>query len=259
MNILLAAKHIQSGDLPIGGVQSWIKTVRTELERRGHSVTEWQRDMPTPVGRFDLGVFANERYTGALAELCDKTVGVSHGIIPDEAPYGGFGRYVYVSENVNDKWGGTGDIMRQPIDLDFWHDAGHRREGAVRYSYRRTPTFCEPAAERLGMSYRQIADATHEAARDALQRAQVVFATGRAALEAMACGAAVVIYDNRSDYQIPLLDTDLERQMRYSYSGRGGTKPTLDDVVDAAGNAKAMRDWVERHHDVRKVVEGLLR
>lgn len=258
MKIILGAKHIQAGDRPIGGVQSWIKTVRAELERRGHVVTEWQRDMPIPDERFDLGVLANERYTRCLSEICDQTIGVSHGIINDEAPLGGFDRYLYVSENVRDRWDGQDHIIRQPIDLEFWHDAGRVRTNAVRYSYRRSPTHCEPVSEVMGLHYQQVTDAPHEKARDILQQAELVFATGRAALEAMACGARVVIYDNR-EYQAPLLDMNLERQMGYSYSGRGGSTPTLKNVVEAALSAEARRDWVEEHHDVRKVVEVLLK
>jgi len=258
MRILLAAKHIQGGDLPIGGVQSWIKTVRHELERRGHIADEWQRDMPIPDAGFDLGVFANEAYTGALSGLCDRTIGVCHGIIEDERPLGGFDNYLYVSENVRSNWNGSGGIFRQPIDLNFWHDAGYERDGAVRYSYRMTETHCAKVSEKLGMTYRQVSDATHEDARDILQGARVVFATGRAALEAMACGASVVIYDNRGDYQPPLLDTDLERQMRYSYSGRAGITPRLADVVAATRAAKPNRAWVERYHDVRVIVGEIL-
>jgi hypothetical protein len=257
MNILFAAKHIESGDLPIGGVQSWIKTMRAEFERKGHSVTEWQRDMALPKQTFDLGVLANGKYTAPVVPLCARKIGVCHGIVPDEAPANGMDKYYYVSENVRDHWNSDGPILRQPIDLDFWHDAGREREGVVRYSYRDTPTHCPAAAKALGMSYRQVANATHEQARDILQRAKIVFATGRAALEAAACGAPVVIYDNRSTYQPALLDTDFERQMQFSYSGRGGVEPTLADVVQAARSAKPMRHWVEQHHDVRNIVSRL--
>lgn len=257
MNIILAAKHIESGNRPIGGVQSWIKTMRSEFERKGHSVTEWQRDMHLPKQTFNLGVLANGKYTAPVASLCTRKIGVCHGIIPAEEPIDGLDSYFYVSENVRDHWDSDGPILRQPIDLNFWHDAGHGREGVVRYSYRNTPTHCPAVAKALGMSYRQVGNATHEQARDILQRAKIVFATGRAALEAAACGASVVIYDNRSSYQPALLDTDFERQMQFSYSGRGGIKPTLDDAVQAALDAQPRRAWVEQHHDVRNIAPRL--
>lgn len=257
MNILFAAKYVPTGKRPIGGVQSWIRTVRAELERTGHECAEWEPGMTVPDVRFDLGIFANMGRTGHLTKLCDRAVCVSHGIINEEKP--GLGMHTFcVSEGVRDHWGGGGAILRQPIDLGFWGRTGARRSGVVRFSYRTSPTLCEGAARALDEPYRQVSDASPGQARAILGSARVVFASGRAALEAMACGAPTVIYDHRSAYQGPLFDTDLERQMRNSYSGRGGKEPTMQDLVDAAKAAWSRRDWIEEHHDARKIVRELI-
>lgn len=257
MRILLAAKFVPSGPRPIGGVQSWIATVRAELERRGHAVTEWQPGFPAPAP-CDLGVLANWTLTGHLQSLCRRVVNVSHGIIPPEAP-GPADVTVYVSEGVRAHWRGAGEILRQPIDLAFWTPGeSPRQREAVRFSYRHTETPCAEAAAALGLSYRHLCNVTPAEARAALRSAGVVFASGRAALEAMACGAPVVICDHRASYQGPLMDTDLGRQMANSYSGRGGWTPTPGGLVKAAREALPRRDWVETHHDAARVVDRLL-
>lgn len=260
MRILLAAKYVPTGPRPIGGVQSWVATVRAELERMGHACEEWQPGFPMPAGGFDFGVFANMGLTGHLATLCRRTVCVSHGIIDPERP-GEADKVLFVSEGVRRHWGGTGAILRQPIDTVFWRSTGAQRSGVVRYSYRNSKTLCAEVAARLGMPYRHVDDAKPGDARDILAGAALVFASGRAVLEAMACGAPTVIYDHRQAYQGPLMDDCLNRQMRNSYSGRGGISPTLADLLDAAGRAMeagSRRAWVEQHHDARKILTELI-
>ena len=232
-------------------------TLLDELERRGHAVVELSGGSEPPRRRFDLGIFANMGRTWQFEGFCDRVVCVSHGIIEDERPLPGR-RTFFVSEGVRDHWGGSGAILRQPIDLSFWRAGDAPRSGAVRFSYRDTPTICRKAAAALGMSFQQVRSARPNEAQKVLSSAALVFASGRAALEAMACGAPTVIYDHRSTYQGPLLDTDLRRQMANSYSGRGGVEPDLDMVVEAARTAWSNRDWVEEHHDVRRIVSELI-
>lgn len=256
MRILMAGKFVPTGRNPIGGLQSWIRTVRAEFERMGHQVEEWQPGMPIS-GRFDLGILANLALTGAARDLCARTTCVSHGIIPAERP-GDADRVLFVSEGVRAHWKGTGGIIRQPIDLDFWRPSSASRSGAVRFSYRASHTLCAEAAAEMGMTYRHVRAATPAEARDILAGAALVFASGRAALEAMACGAPTVIYDHRSSYQGRLMDTDLPRQMANSYSGRGGSEPDLAALVAAAEAATPGREWVERHHDAQKIATSLI-
>ena len=44
MRILIAAKHAPHGNRPIGGVQSWSRTICRELERRGHRFCRYADD-----------------------------------------------------------------------------------------------------------------------------------------------------------------------------------------------------------------------
>jgi len=135
------------------------------------------------------------------------------------------------------------------------------RNQLLRYSYRRGLGFLGEVAAGMRMTFRQMDGVTPEEARVVLRAAACVLATGRAALEAMACGAPVVICDNRSAYQGQLLDPDLEGAMTRNYSGRGGILPTPENVAEAVLEAMTdgpRRDWVREHHDVREIVPQLL-
>lgn len=262
MRVLLAAKHAPDGSRPIGGVQSWCRTVAAELRRIGHEAVTWGPEQGAPAGSFDLGIAANIGDTGWGLSRCGDLLAVCHGIIPAEEPPAGV-PVVFTSEGVRDHWGGTGAVIRQPIDLDFWspHPRQENRNQLLRYSYRRGLGWLGEVAAGMGMTFRHMDGVTHEQARAALRAAGCVLATGRAALEAMACGVPVVICDNRSAYQGPLLDPDLEGARARNYSGRGGIAPTPENVAEAVLEAMAAgsrRDWVQAHHDVREIVPRLL-
>lgn len=264
MRVLLAAKYIPGGRRPIGGVQSWIGTVGAELRRRGHEVELWEPGMP-PAGWADAALLANLQHTRHLADNARRVVQVCHGLIDEEAPGAGVAGYVFVTPEVREHWlmPACWPVVRQPIDTAFWSPAASRPEGGplVRYSYRSGLQWLGSVAERLGVEYLHLRDADHASARDVLRRASCVLASGRAALEAMACGAPVVICDNRSTYQPALLATPAPAQIDRNYSGRGGVQPTAVNVEAAARDAIAagsQRDWVLQHHDARRITEELL-
>lgn len=257
MRILLAAKHPPGGKLPIGGVQSWCATVGAELRRLGHEVAFWGPEWPLPAGRFDVGIVANVPHTRRALTRCERVLIVSHGIIQDEAPEGE--RIAYTSEGVRAHWRGAGAIVRQPIDLQFWQP-GQGGQFLTRFSYRRGLAFLPALAERMGLRFRHVASLSQSEARAVLQSSACVLATGRAALEAMACGVPVVICDDRP-YQGPLLDADTLGAMARNYSGRGGATPTPANVAEAVQHAMgggSLRHHVEAHHDARKVTAQLL-
>ncbi|MGB1561550.1 MAG: glycosyltransferase [Sinimarinibacterium flocculans] len=261
MRILLAGKYVPTGSRPIGGVQSWIKAVADELRRRWHEVTLWGPEFGAPAGEYDLGIMANFCETAAAFPLCRRTLLVSHGIIAPEKPEGA-DAYAFTSEGVRAHWGGTGPVVRQPIDLRFWSREHYENAGTLlRYSYRAGLPFLPSVAAGLGLRFEHLRNATHEQAREAIHRAACVIATGRAALEAMACGAPVVICDHRSAYQGALYDPDTLGAMERNYSGRGGIEPTVENIAAAVKAAIAhgsLRRHVEEHHDATRVVDQLL-
>jgi hypothetical protein len=240
-----------------GGVQTWTTTVAQELVRIGHSVDVL--DPPNSAG-YDLGLFANPSHTGPLRALCATSLLVCHGIVPDESPADGFDTVAFTSEEVRDHWRGDGPIIRQPVDLDFWSPAPGPKRSLVRYANRGGLDWLPARARDAGLQFVHLRNATPVQARDMLRGAACVLASGRAAVEAMACGAPVVICDERP-YQGPLLDEDAIGAMRRNYSGRGGQFPgiwSLADVVNEAKRRGSMRAHAEQHHDVRKIVPHLL-
>lgn len=260
MRILLAGKFVPTGSRPIGGLQSWIKTADSELTRRGHQVRQWRPGMELN-GTFDLGIIANLKYTRPVLNFCRRSILVSHGIIPAEKPEAGCDVTAFVSEGVRDHWQMDGPVIRQPIDLDFWEPSDGPRTHLIRYSYRTAPIHGERVAEALGLEWCHVYGMTHENARICLQGAACVLATGRGALEAMACGCPTIVYDHRKAYQGPLMNLDMNANIQNSYSGRGGREPTEAEVIEACQREierGSPRPWVEDHHDARRVVDRLI-
>ena len=261
MRVLLAAKYTPNGPRPIGGVQSWVGTVAAEFSRLGHDAVMWSPGLPEPAGSFDFGILANHGDTGRAAAWCDRSVWISHGIIPAERPPE-VCTVAFTSEGVRDHWGMQGPVIRQPIDLAFWSPDKAAASGLVRYSYRGGLDWLPQVASRLGMTYTHLRDVTHAQAREVLRGAACVLATGRAALEAAACGAPLVICDHRSAYQGALLDgSPPEETMRRNYSGRGGCAPdprTVTAAIKLAMGSDVWRSHVVKHHDASKIAEGLL-
>lgn len=260
MRILLAGKYVPGCSREIGGVQSWVATVAAELRRLGHEVTLWCPEWSLPTPRFDLGILANLGLTGAAVASCDNMLAVSHGIIDPERPPNDL-PVVFTSEGVRDYWGGDGPVIRQPIDLQFWSPGGDGSAGLVRYSYRGGLAWLANVAAMMGLPYQHLRGVTPTEARDVLRNAACVLASGRAAIEAMACGVPVVICDHRSAYQGPLMDGFLGDAMTRNYSGRGGCAPdpsSLEAEVRDAISCGSPREHAEFHHDVRKIVPQLL-
>lgn len=260
MRVLLAARYTIK-QVQMGGVQSWIESVAAPMRADGHDVVTWGRGERTPVGAFDVGIFAHWAETGHLAPLCKRTVCVSHGPIAPEKP-GPADRVYFTSEGVRDHWKGQGGIIRQPIDLDFWSPAQARRILLTRHSYRRGLGFVPGLASKFNLQYRHVTKETYRGVREALRQSAVVLATGRAALEAMACGCAVVLADHRHQYMPPLMHTGTpEEWMRENYSARGGVEPNQENVYQAccdALKAGSQRSWVESNHDSKAIAERLL-
>jgi hypothetical protein len=258
MKILLAAKHTPVGPMKIGGVQSWIETVANVFERHGHTVHIAEPNTPPPDPQYDFGVFAHVGYTSHMACLCKRVKYISHGTIPDEQPVFGAGDdWLFTSEEVRGNW--PGEVLRQPIDLDYWTPGNQKRDTLTMFSYRGNFPELATIAMDMGLRFQRIYRHSKDECREYLQRAKVVVATGRAALEAMACGCHVVIADRRP-YQMPLIDYDTVGSMHRNYSGRGGvkvTRGTLTEGIVRALERGPMVDHVKRHHDAGRIVHQL--
>lgn len=265
MRILMASKRAPgTPGRRDGGVQTWTATVAAELRRIGHEVDVIGAAGDVRASGYDLGLFANAAHTASLTRFCGASVLLCHGIVSDESPADWDGPVAYTSEEVRDHWKGDGPVIRQPIDLEFWapHPTSRirNRRTLVRYANRGGLEWMPEVAARLGLQFVHVRNATPVQARDMLRDAAVVLASGRCVVEAMACGAPVVVCDHRP-YQGPLIDRDIGHAMMANYSGRGGVEPCLDSVEDAVRDALSWGDdlgHVRAAHDARKIVPKLL-
>jgi len=246
----------------MGGVQDWSITVGKQLERMGHTVKFWEPGKPEP-GFFDWGIFANKNHTAHLLANCDKTLLVSHGIIDEEEPCDA-DVVAAVSEEVKEKWGIDGPVIRQPIDVDFWSPSDEPRSGVMRFSYRGGLREAKRAALRLKMPYAHNRRLSQPEALDLIRRSRCVLATGRSALQAMACNIPVVICDHRAAYMEPMMASDLSSQMRVNYSGRTGFSVDpihLASMIREEMDSGGQRGHVVKHHHheiiTREIVECL--
>jgi hypothetical protein len=186
---------------------------------------------------------------------------VCHGIIPAEKP--GRGDLVaFTSEEIRDHWNADGPIIRQPIDLGFWSPEQNPQIYLTRFSYRGGLPFFSALAASMGLAPQHLRNANPKRARSVIRQSTCVIATGRAALEAMACNIPVVICDHRSAYQGPLMDLDIQGAMTRNYSGRGGVVPIMENVKRAIDsvmtNGFPMRNHVLKYHDSKNIVDQLL-
>lgn len=258
---LIAAKYSPIGTRKIGGVQSWSETIGHELEALGYRVEFWDSTCTHAPGIHDIGIFANGRHTRHLFGNVGRSIYFAHGIIDEESPYPGCDVYAAVSEEVRDYWGMDCPVIRQPIDLDYWQPSHAERRGLVRYSYRSGLEDAPIAAMLLGTTYRHRKNLHKSQARRIMRGSACILASGRSALEAMACGAPVVICDSRTTYMKPMMDCNTEYQMTRSYSGRGGVEPTPERIAAAARCAVShgsMRYHVEAHHDSKIIMREIL-
>ena len=103
MRVLFTGLHPDA----IGGVATWISTLRRELCRRGIQSDLWgpKLDFPLKTGKYEVGVFSNPHHTRTAIGACKVAVQVSHGVIDAEKPIEGIPAF-FTSEEVKEKHGG---------------------------------------------------------------------------------------------------------------------------------------------------------
>lgn len=232
----------------------------SQLTERGHQCSIWGPEFSAISGRYDLAIIANANFTDYAAGAWNSAINICHGIVSDERPSDQFKTF-YTSEEVRAHWGGKGSILRQPIDLQFWNPATEARRRFVFYSYRAENVFgLDALAKELGLDFVWLKNVEAKEARACLQGAALACASGRAALEAMACGAPTMICDWRGYNGRPLVCPNMDKARAYNYSGRGGVSPSDIDMGKLARETMTFqrpREYVECWHDADKVVDQL--
>lgn len=261
MKLLFTALHPPSSEGAFGGVATWIATLSAVLEGVGHETAYWGPEMGPPEGEFDVCILSNPKYTGEARLNASKSFQVCHGIVDDEAPQSGM-PVIFVSEEARNKWRLSGPVLRQPIDQDYWTPTRVKRECLTLYSYR-APDDCSlsAVAEILNLEFVHLKDVTRAQARRGLRRSALACASGRAALEAISCGAPTLIYDHRSPYQGRLMETSLWLSAKRNYSGRGGAHPAFNDLIQECSKTiegGSQRGLILQKHKASEIAAQLL-
>lgn len=236
-------------------------------------------------GRFDLGIVSPNVCFERARECCDTVVNVSHGIVDLEAPVAGADHYVYISEEAERHWrhsrnmmgdGWRDSVIRNPIDLSRYYpiEPPRKRVECIAHfsNYDELPGLAELCRER-NIRFHRIKHKSYRVVLEQLNDADLVFAVGRSALEAMACGREVAFCDNRNYYGVEgaaLADgiaSDVYRRARFNNcSGRwAGHQWGPHSYINGAINlysedaAWANRELVAGSHDHHRIATKILR
>ena len=283
MKILLTNNHLNT----FGGTENWVWTVYTKLKEKGHSVDVYalQVDNSEATKRFDK-VFASvprgEKYdlvlcnhNSCLIEVlnrvnADKVKFISHGTIPQlEQPLLGADEYVSISEEVKThlaKLGYKSTLIRNPIDLDRFYPTEPLREVPETLF-----SLCQgqKALDQLRLHFPALEVRTIPTSRekrvtlnrDHYNASDVCVGLGRSAMEGLACGRPVLIYDwrhymgEKCDGMITPKNSDV--LITKNYSGRvfGGLDISLRNY---SSDSDQYRSIAEKHFDSEKIVEQLI-
>lgn len=274
MNVLLTSHcSVES----IGGTQSWVATVGAEMSRRGYLVTTLdstgQRGRSLSVehtDRYDLAIVSQNSTFKAARAVSDRVIFVSHG--PGELevpPYGSANRpdlcpnaECFVSEELG------APVIRQPIDTDFWRPYAPTGPpvDVLRVSYYGGMEWLSPLCmQDMGLTFVHISDMSDpKELRGWYNRASVVIASGRSALEAMSCDVPVILADHRPyNGKEPLASSCIPLAMVTNYSCRDGLPITPEGMRTGLswhlkGGTVGRRDHVMVHHRVEDIVDQLL-
>ena len=236
-------------------------------------------------GSFDLGIVSPSVCFERAAECCDTIINVSHGIVELEAPVKGADHYVYISEEAERHWrharhlmgdGWRDSVIRNPIDLSRYYpvEPPRKRVECIAHfsNYDELPGLAEVCKSRH-IRFHRIKHQPYPVVLEQLNDADLVFAVGRSALEAMACGREVAFCDNRNYYNVDgaaLADglaSEVYRHARFNNcSGRWaghqwGPRTYIAGAIDLYNEdaAWANRGLVVGSHDHHRIANKLLR
>jgi len=289
LRILLTNNHL----VQPGGSETWTLTVATELVRRGHEAVVFAPEsgpfaetFPCPVvdaetlaglGTFDLALVNHNSTFSAARAVAPTLIMTCHGTYPPlEQPVPRADAYVAISEEVQSHMGDMGypaTVIRNPIDCSVFAPTS-----PIRPSIERVLSLCqgEPAnqllaqvCERQDWSLRTIANEKRELGIERLLNdADLVVGLGRSAMEAMACGRAVLVLDSRSytPYAMDGLVTpdNVWSLLRCNMSGRRLCLEATVDTVEAqlAGYDAALgefgHEFARATFDVNQQVDAYL-
>lgn len=259
MKIILTNNHLAR----LGGSETWVYTMAQELKRRGHHVgvfthskgyiSDLLADMidDTPQG-YDLALI---NHNSCLNVDAKYKIFTSHGTVPElEIPRPGANVYVAVSENVAEKYQ-LKHIIKNPIDTELFKPT--REIGD------KVQTVLSITDVNVNLPYKVISPNRYEMNMpELINQADLVISIGRGALEAMSCGRPVITWDKRPYWEArgDGYLNDLSK-LRGNVAGEyAKTDINLDEEINKYNkeDGQRNRDYILKHHDVKKIVDKYL-
>jgi hypothetical protein len=289
MNILMTNHSLEH----VGGTEKWTYTMAKELASRGHEIDvctlmqgetsghmeEFARIAKEPLREEYDFILANHPSTSFY--LYQERVGgqkiyTAHG--PShrlETPIPGGDRYVAVSDEVRAVRLAEGyrfpwEVITNGVDLDDF-TPGNKKPKHVLVACKNADAgnMAIEAAIRNGCTW----DAVHYTAKPTwdmaslMRDADVVIGCGRTAIEGMASGANVLVFDFRSKKHGPRTDgwvtqDNVDHLRQFNFSCRGyGAECSLDTLTSLLGmipDAGWQRGWSEKNSDIRTKADEYL-
>jgi hypothetical protein len=258
----------------LGGTQTWVKTMASELTRLGHEVHIFAGDgkydllpnYPRLDDNYDLALINHNVCLSALEGISiKKRIFTSHGIIPElERPIKGADVYVAVSEEVADHHKGFGFVViRNPIDTETFTAStiSEKLQNVLFMSnYQGDALTCVTEASR-GLNLRVIGKDNKGDALENMRWADLVIALGRTALEAMSMGRNVIVYDYNGADGFVNTET-IEELRKNNCSGRRyGLKLSPNDLKRLFSKYDPnlnMRNYVLNNNNVATITQEYL-
>ena len=277
MNILVANNHLRN----YGGSETFTFTLVKEL-RKNHNVDVFTLlagdylESVEPKDEYDLLLINHNSCLDALKDVKGFKIFTSHGIFPPmEQPRPGADAYVAISEEVQQhmkKQGYDAHLIRNGIDCDRFSP-----KTKINKEIKKVLSMCqgykaavliEEACEELGIEFEEIERDVWDV-ENYINNADLVVTLGRGAYESMACGRAVLLYDDRvyipngEPYGDGIVE-DWEEIAKHNFSGRllknyytvEQLKEEILKYNPSMGNIN--RGVAEEHFNIKKQVNKYL-
>lgn len=247
MNILVTNNHLDR----LGGSELWTYTVAKELERRGHNVdvftifpglvSEKLPFVSEPKQKYDLAIVNHTTTFKAIKDVDAFKIYTQHGLFCGiEIAPDGADAYVAVSEEIIESSPRDFNLITNGVDCERYSpktDVGELKKVLCMCQGRKAAEMVRKACNRLGLDFEWIERSVWDV-EDKINSAELVVTLGRGAYEAMACGRAVLTFDNRayindSPYGDGMVDGNVEELIKNNLSGRALRRyMTVETLMD---------------------------
>jgi hypothetical protein len=272
VRVLLATNHLSR----VGGSERHAETLYRTLTAAGHRVdvyvhTQKNYLIPEAAGlkagaSYDLALVSHTTCLQALRGMAARTVFTSHGVLPAlERAEPGADVYVGVSEEVCAAIPFPSVLIRNPIDTERFRPVRPVNDQLRRILFLSTHQGeALPVVQAAARGYELEVLGRGAVTGDvpaAINRADLVVGLGRSAVEAMACGRNVVVFDYRGgDGMVTADNVDLLK--RRNFSGRTHQRWFTADELRAEFErydpAVNLRPYVLAEHEVSAVARAYL-